>query len=694
MSGRAMMRAWAAALMMSCIAVPAWAQEGKKATLEPGQLKTLREEALGLRDAVVRAAKEPAAFTPDEAPVVAHAKKLNDPEILFDWVRGLVRLEPYEGILRGPRGALESGAGNAAEIAGLLAMLCRDAGWEVRLIHGTLTEAAAKAALEQVVGRAKLAGELGQETSWQPAARHLDALRDHTWVEVRRDGQQGWLTLDPVTSEMIGITGGKSTGATLKTAKQDSEMALVLEAELDNGGKRVLAEIKGELGELAYKPLTMRFEPEPRLKGAMRVNARVGDKVIKGDAFNRDVVRLLTLRIISRVGRRRDQSEQVMYRRGVGAEGALGADQLHIAMAVLPGWTTDPMVGRIGEQELVRAAQTVADWAQLRTDSNGRPDVEMVFNKKISEMLDHGAAVVPWALARHIDRVTPRAAASFGVAPILAGPRVFVVATTRRGQRFVVEGQLHADGTDAAVAKGLPEVMGRGFLTYYGPLEDALIGATLKPLSATTPTTLRSLLGEQTLLTAHMGGAKELKDSFKGPVMARKLIERLVQQTGGLALVSANPREGRLGWWFVDPLTGGLRAMRYHGLFEDVEAEPIEDQAAQARAVLIFIARVASTWLTALRGMEAMDQVACEAMQETVRLGSGVCDGKVRVDIASCIAGPKPYVGDDPLAIHVPTCAEVAEPVACGAVMAAALLSGGLSIEGATPLAPPLHCAP
>lgn len=683
------------AALICASSLPLSAQEGKKqALLDVAELKALQQEAGALGRAVREAAKEPLSFAPDAASVVALAKKERDAEALFDWVRGLVRLEPYAGILRGPQGALESGAGNAAEIAGLLASLCRLAGWEVRIIKGTLSEEAARAALELVVGRAKLEGELGEETAWQPSARHLDALKEHTWVEIRREDQQEWLVLDPVTSEMVGITGGKATGATLKEAKQDSGVELVLEAELDNGGKRVLAELKGDLSEVAYKAVTLRFEPEPRLKDAIRVSVRVDDKVTRGEAFSRDAVSLMTLRITSRVGRRREQSEQTLYRRGVGAEGAISADQLHVALAILPGWTTDAMVARIGEQELVRATDTIGAWAGLRVDSAGRQDVDMVFRKKSAEMLDHAAAVIPWALARHIDRVTPRAAATFGVAPIITTPRVFVAATTRRGARFVVEGMLHGDGTDAAVAKGLPDVMARGFLTYYGPLEDAIIGATLSPLSSKAPTTMRGLLEGQGQLTAILGD-KGFKEGFKGPVKARQLIERLVQQSGGLALVGASPREGRAGWWYVDPVTGTMRAMRYHGLFEDsADEEARGDQTAEARAVLVFAVRIASTWLTALRGMESMDEVACGALRDAVKLGGEVCGGKLRVDVSSCIAGPKPLKGGDPLAIHVPTCAEVAEPVACGATIAQALLSGGLTLRGATPQAAPLTCAP
>ena len=57
-------------------------------------------------------------------------------------------------------------------------------------------------------------------------------------------------------------------------------------------------------------------------------------------------------------------------------------------------------------------------------------------------------------------------------------------------------------------------------------------------------------------------------DPAAAPVGAA--VDAAAPAAGGVALVGDTPRGGRLGWWYVDPLTGTMRAMRYHGLFEDV----------------------------------------------------------------------------------------------------------------------------
>jgi Transglutaminase-like superfamily len=63
----------------------------------------------------------------------------NDPAALFAWVHDHVRTEIYSGLLRGARGTLISGAGNAWDQALLLATMLRHQGREVRFARVHLT---------------------------------------------------------------------------------------------------------------------------------------------------------------------------------------------------------------------------------------------------------------------------------------------------------------------------------------------------------------------------------------------------------------------------------------------------------------------------------------------------------------------------------------------------------------------------
>lgn len=115
-------------------------------------------------------------------------------EAVVAWVRDEVRFDAYPGSLRGARGALLAGAGNAWDQAQLAAALLTQAGYQVELARGTLDDAQAEALLAGLVAPgagapstgaeeafADLAQELaeiaGQDPAAQEAARHAEEAR-------------------------------------------------------------------------------------------------------------------------------------------------------------------------------------------------------------------------------------------------------------------------------------------------------------------------------------------------------------------------------------------------------------------------------------------------------------------------------------------------------------------------------------
>ena len=104
------------------------------------------------------------------------------------FVQGAIGHVPYTGSVRGARGTLESGGGNAVDQALLLAALLGVRGVETRFARGRLDWADAA---RLVVGTsAPAAPEPGD-----PWPRWLEGAADHWWVQARRDGQ--WVDLDP-----------------------------------------------------------------------------------------------------------------------------------------------------------------------------------------------------------------------------------------------------------------------------------------------------------------------------------------------------------------------------------------------------------------------------------------------------------------------------------------------------------------
>jgi len=77
----------------------------------------------------------------------------NEPEKLFDWVRGQTHYAPYRGALRGAVGVLMDGMGNSLDRSLLLAKLLQITGHEVRLVRGQLTQEQAEQTLQAVWDR-------------------------------------------------------------------------------------------------------------------------------------------------------------------------------------------------------------------------------------------------------------------------------------------------------------------------------------------------------------------------------------------------------------------------------------------------------------------------------------------------------------------------------------------------------------
>lgn len=109
--------------------VLAHSEAGAKAVLDS------LEEALGALRAI-RSSIDRTAF---DADALGSALAFEEPADIVAWVREHVGFEAYAGVLRGPDGTLMARAGNAFDQAVLLAKLLRDAGYEAKVVEGTLS---------------------------------------------------------------------------------------------------------------------------------------------------------------------------------------------------------------------------------------------------------------------------------------------------------------------------------------------------------------------------------------------------------------------------------------------------------------------------------------------------------------------------------------------------------------------------
>ena len=139
------------------------------------EIDTALKVAAELKDRLPRANFDPTALL----------RKLGtgaDVETLFALVRDKTLLVPYRGALRGSRGTLMDGSGNSLDRALLLGELLRVGGHSVRIVNGTLIDAAARTLLNELAMSSAPARTDSTETDLAAAKTILDAVGSETGV--------------------------------------------------------------------------------------------------------------------------------------------------------------------------------------------------------------------------------------------------------------------------------------------------------------------------------------------------------------------------------------------------------------------------------------------------------------------------------------------------------------------------------
>jgi hypothetical protein len=114
----------------------------------PKELKQKADQLEKLFDALEEAMQDLPRDTFDPEAIIKKVGK--NPTELFEWVRDNTYLVPYRGSLRGPTGVLMDRLGNSLDRALLLHDLLHLAGYEARLVHGTLSEGQVKELMKKI----------------------------------------------------------------------------------------------------------------------------------------------------------------------------------------------------------------------------------------------------------------------------------------------------------------------------------------------------------------------------------------------------------------------------------------------------------------------------------------------------------------------------------------------------------------
>ncbi len=173
-------------------------------------------------------------------------------EAPFLFVQGAIGYVPYAGSVRGARGTLESGSGNAIDQALLLAALLEARGGETRLVRGRLKwSQTARLMMGTSTPKAPEAGD--------PWPRWLEGAADHWWVQARHNGE--WVDLDP--SFVDTVAGEYLVAPSEWHGQLPSELETSVRLELRHGDL-IVTEVNLSAARVVGETVLLGFTPRSR----------------------------------------------------------------------------------------------------------------------------------------------------------------------------------------------------------------------------------------------------------------------------------------------------------------------------------------------------------------------------------------------------------------------------------------------
>ncbi len=711
-SGEARRRAWAVCGLAAWAAL-AWggsaqAQETTASYVQGfgGRLEAIGDEVRGVQR--VRVASE--SLSPKR--LVASMGRRATVQSLFFYVRDEIGFEPYEGELRGARGALMSRAGNSVDKAQLLRELLGEIGVRSRLVWGTLSPEDARQLLEEYAGSGALSGlevPSSAPLSSPGGDRALvNAVREHTWVEAQIGGR--WVALDPsFRGAAYDAARGSRVGEGSEVRPEDRITATVEVFVKERGGKsRSLVRVSDRLEELAWRNVTLTFGAAEGKGRTLAPSLGLGSRTVRGEGFGvGDAERVWVEFFFDRGGRSQRKHWRDLYVAG-GQLNIFEADQQVFSMVMLPGWVNPTFFTAVAQQELAglhtggASMQGVIQQGQAKALREA--EVLRRADSYVEEVLGKSGGLMALTFGMVSDRTSLRMARQLGVRAFYDQPRVLMVGGFRDADRFYWQIDLRGDGLRAVAAQGLPQMMEPSFQALRGRFNSGLESAVVSRLTG------KPVIAVDELMTA----AAEAKtpmvtlspSSFEAEVKRLKVsreasirLDYLVRKAGFSALVPAAPSavggEAATVWWGMDPSSGALVGMREDGTHGGLGVGLLTGKAPEGKArsgaldVLLFdealtlLYNLSGTVGVMLSGEPNVCSVSCGAVKDLVRLPTLMCvEGgaqgyqKLPLDdeVAACLR-PSRVAADDILG-QAKDCAGAVRPSRCGAVMSVARIVG------------------
>ena len=244
----------------------------------------------------------------------------NDPVALYAFVRDTIKIDPYDGAMRGPLGTWLSRAGSPSDKALLLAWLLVNKGQHLQFVRGELSSAEQKRIAEApentVATQPKTLGAKSDayfDALTKKSAEFADWSRGvlerakvplgaipvpasrlgsrHYWLQIERNGRL--VDLDPTLrtahdGEHLGTVETSFRPSLTLPADEYHWVQLRVAGEFTDGPAKVVMSYTGRSSEIAYSPIRLGFGPKSErgsgtsapveFAGALQVGSQVVDQ--------------------------------------------------------------------------------------------------------------------------------------------------------------------------------------------------------------------------------------------------------------------------------------------------------------------------------------------------------------------------------------------------------------------------------
>ncbi len=611
------------------------------------------------------------------------------PQQIFDWIDDNISFEAYSGAMRGPEGTLVDRAGNAADQALLAADMLIAAGHDLRFVTGQLHDADITRIVDGALGSATLFNREHLEP--RTFARRSSPLRsslirdlsNHVWLEVKAG--QHYRPFDPVSAPTYGMTtANKADSHDELPASHIVQFEMKLVSHLEDGQVIQHLAVDGPLWHLAFRALTIGFEPDPtRRRGHRPVLVLEGDR-LTGTTIAVDALQRLQLEFSLRDTGHDHRFTQVLYRRGQGVD-IFDFDHQHFAIALTPGRVTDEKLRQVATTAASGALDETDKWISAEVDDALDDNAQRL---AVNGVLDHLGPALPFAFARNLDRQLDAVAEVFGVTPVLTRPRVLTAGILRRGDEFFVDLQVDGGRLQALPADGVPTVATTAFLGHYGLLTDRLIGEMIDAYSDSPSPTVDAIFQEARRQSIRFTTIDSQRMSHLDFVeigdATREVIEDQIRNRNMVIMAPIRPIDDdgmeRFGWWAVNPFDGNMEG---HSRDAVVAVATDEGGESASRSALME---------SHLRLLDRHFQAAGHAIEEGDRFAELICTTALhfdqysrgfcatsqalpRANLGTCLDNP-PTPGGDLLSMTQIDCGQQLADIRCASAYAVALLVG------------------